>query len=78
MQQTVGKILRILATLWLAAVVLLILGGSISYIIFADDKWRATTEVWNQFSPFNIGYLLTVFVLAAPGLGLMALGKRLS
>jgi hypothetical protein len=69
--------LKIFATIWLGAVVVLVVGGNLAFIYFAESKMDAIWKVRDDMSPFNISSWLVKMLIASPGLAALWLSEKL-
>ena len=69
----IADLVRILGETWLSLLSLIVI--IFGLIIIVTEGFRA---FWTVFSPFNIWNWGLVFILALPGIGLLALAKRLT
>jgi hypothetical protein len=73
----VAGILRWIGLILLGVAGLVIIGGDIAYIVFADSKWSAIWHVMNEYNPYNIGSFLARVAFLLPGLAALWLSDRL-
>ena len=69
--------LRIFAVVWIWAIVVLVIGGNLAFIYFADSKMDALWRVRDDMNPFNVSGWLIKMLLASPGPAAFWLSERL-
>ena len=71
-----NKALLWFARIWLAAVILLNLAGSVGIILRAPDAVTAWIEITDVYSPFNLWTHGLNLVLVAPGIAALWIRAR--